>query len=77
MSRACYRDWTVQAAERLGLTGWVRNLPDGAVEAVATGPADRVEAFIQRCHDGPERARVDAVAVSEAADEGLDRFARR
>lgn len=60
-----YRGWTVEQALALGLDGWVRNRIDGSVEAVAAGPADKVEALIARCHQGPPAARVDRVTVEE------------
>lgn len=61
-----YRLSTQQKARNLGLTGWVRNLPDGRVEAVAVGPANLVEALIAWCQDGPDRARVEHVEVRDA-----------
>jgi acylphosphatase len=60
-----YRGWTVDQARALGLDGWVRNRHDGSVEAVAAGPAARVEELIARCHQGPPAARVDSVTVEE------------
>lgn len=56
-----FRDSTRQRAQALGVAGWVRNLPDGAVEAVAEGPADAVDALVRWCHEGPPAARVTAV----------------
>ncbi|MHB1092008.1 acylphosphatase [Thiobacillus sp.] len=53
-------------AERLDVAGWVRNMPDGAVEAVIQGPAVAVEALIEWTRTGPPLARVDRVEVSEA-----------
>ncbi len=53
-------------AERLNVTGWVRNTPDGAVEAVIQGPAEAVEALIEWAHGGPPMARVDRVEIGEA-----------
>ena len=50
-------------AERLGLDGFVRNTSDGGVEAVAEGPREALEAFVEWCHRGPEIARVDRVDV--------------
>ncbi|QQD18795.1 acylphosphatase [Spongiibacter nanhainus] len=66
-----YRHWTVKQARRLGLSGWVRNRPNGSVEAQAWGTDDAVSALIEACHQGPIAARVDAVDVSEcrAGDE--------
>jgi len=56
-----YRASTVDAAEARGLTGWVRNLPDGRVELEAQGDADKVDALIDWCKHGPPAARVDRV----------------
>ena len=58
-----YRQSTVLEAERLGLAGWVRNLPDGRVEALAEGPRERVESLVAWCWRGPPAARVSDVAV--------------
>ncbi len=58
-----YRASTVEEARRLGLTGWVRNLPDGRVEIVAEGPKERLEELIAWCHEGPPLAVVDRVDV--------------
>ncbi len=66
-----YRGSTAREAERLGLDGWVRNLPDGSVEALAQGGAGAVEALVAWCRRGPPAARVDAVSVErlEVADD--------
>lgn len=53
-------------AERLGVTGWVRNTADGKVEAVVQGPAEAVDALIAWAHEGPPMARVERVEVGEA-----------
>jgi acylphosphatase len=58
-----YRATAERVASGLGLTGWVRNLADGRVEAIAEGPAEALEAFVRWCHEGPADARVDAVTV--------------
>ena len=60
-----FRAWTVEQATELGLDGWVRNRHDGSVEAVAAGPADKVEELIARCHRGSPASRVDMVIVEE------------
>jgi len=65
-----FRESARQEAERLGVTGWVRNLADGRVEALVEGGKDAVDAFVQWCHRGPPRARVDGVAVKDAAPTG-------
>ncbi|MEQ8410865.1 MAG: acylphosphatase [Erythrobacter sp.] len=72
-----YRDWTVSTARGLGLAGWVRNLPDGTVEAHLEGEAETVEAMIGRMQDGPPRARVERIERKDAAPEGFSRFERR
>ncbi len=56
-----YRASTRRRATELGLVGWVRNLPDGGVEAVAEGPRAALDALVAWCHDGPRSARVDGV----------------
>ena len=58
-----YRAWTEETARGLGLAGWVRNRRDGAVEAVFSGPPDRVAAMVARCAEGPPKARVAAVEI--------------
>ena len=65
-----FRESMRREAERLGVTGWVRNTPDGAVEAVAQGPAEAVDALIEWARSGPPMARVDGIEieVSEAYD---------
>ena len=53
-------------AERLNVTGWVRNTPDGTVEAVIQGPVEAVETLIEWARSGPPLARVDRVEIGEA-----------
>jgi acylphosphatase len=64
-----FRDSTWQQATRLGVSGWVRNLPDGRVEAIYEGPGDAVEALLAWTRVGPERAQVTAVAVHDEEPE--------
>ncbi len=73
-----YRAFTVHEATRLGLTGWVRNLPDGSVELEAQGPPAQVDALLAWCAHGPPAARVSQVAASElpAVDDDA-RFVQR
>lgn len=59
-----YRASTEAEARRLGLVGWVRNLQDGRVEAIAEGPTEALEALLAWARKGPPAARVDALAVS-------------
>ncbi len=56
-----FRYAAVDEARRLGLTGWVRNTPDGRVEIVAEGPEERLRRFIAWCHGGPPGAFVAGV----------------
>jgi acylphosphatase len=58
-----YRDWTIMAARRLGLSGWVRNRIDGSVEALIVGADEAVGRMIDACRRGPPAARVDNVDV--------------
>jgi acylphosphatase len=66
-----FRESTRREADRLGVAGWVRNLPDGRVEAVFQGPAARVEAMAAWCQQGPPSAviaRVEAKPEPPAAE---------
>jgi acylphosphatase len=58
-----FRAYTVDEARALGVCGWVRNLPDGRVEAEAEGEKRPVEALVAWCRHGPPAARVDGVQV--------------
>jgi acylphosphatase len=69
-----FRANTRNTAQSLAITGWVRNRPDGSVEIVAEGRADKVADFLRWCHRGPELARVDNVEVSW--EESVGEFAR-
>lgn len=61
-----YRAWCAREAEARGLTGFVRNRRDGAVEAVFAGPPAVVDALVAACRCGPPAARVDAVLIQPA-----------
>jgi acylphosphatase len=56
-----FRASAVREAKRLGLAGWVKNRPDGAVEIVAEGEEDQVKDFLSWAQHGPSTARVDKV----------------
>jgi acylphosphatase len=60
-----FRAWTQQEAEKRGLSGWVRNLTDGRVEAVFAGPQAQVEDMLSACRDGPPLAQVEAVETDD------------
>ena len=69
-----FRDTVRRHAVAAGVSGWVRNRADGAVEAVFEGDAQSVEALVTLCRKGPRGARVDRVDVTEEAPEGLSGF---
>lgn len=60
-----FRAYTKEEADRLGLKGWVRNLPDGRVEAVFEGDEQAVEEMVRWCHKGSPMSRVERVEVQE------------
>ncbi len=61
-----FRHFTRLQAEKLGVAGWVRNLPDGRVEALIGGDERQLAAMRQWLARGPAAARVDAVAFEDA-----------
>ena len=61
-----YRESMRREAERLNVAGWVRNAPDGSVEAVVQGSAAAVDALIQWARSGPPLARVERIELDEA-----------
>lgn len=70
-----YRAWTKQNAEKLGVTGWARNLDDGRVEAVFEGDASSVKKMVDMCNKGPAFSKVEGVEVAiKKVMEGLDGF---
>ena len=62
-----YRAWCVHTARRLGLRGWVRNVTDGSVEALAHGPRAAVSALVTAAHAGPPAARVTEIQTMDVA----------
>jgi acylphosphatase len=70
-----FRASTKEAAVREGVRGWVRNLPDGSVEAVFEGPEAKVMKVIELCKTSFPRARVDTVDVqTDKATEAFEKF---
>jgi acylphosphatase len=69
-----FRWYTQHQARALGLTGWVRNLPDGSVRIQAEGPRDGLQQLADWAARGPDRARVDRCELfwGEAGDGGQD-----
>ena len=60
-----YRDSCQAEARRLGVRGWVRNRQDGTVEVVAEGPRDRVDQLLTWCRQGPPRATVTGMSLTD------------
>jgi acylphosphatase len=69
-----FRDSTRRRAETHRVAGWVRNCPDGSVEAVFEGDPEAVEQLVEFCRRGPSRARVERVEVAEEPLESLSGF---
>ena len=69
-----FRDTCRRMAEQHGVSGWVRNLADGTVEAVFEGPADEVRRLVDWSHRGPRSAVVEDVDVAAEQPEGLRGF---
>lgn len=69
-----FRETTRREAERHGVAGWVRNRPDGTVEAVFEGPAEAVERLVAFAAKGPRRAIVARVEVSDEEPQALRGF---
>jgi acylphosphatase len=69
-----FRFAVARRAEARGLAGWVRNRPDGTVEAVFEGEGETVESLVRFCHEGPRGAAVARVEVFDEVPEGLSRF---
>jgi acylphosphatase len=61
-------------AESLGIAGWIRNLPDGSVEAVFEGEDERVESMVGWCRRGPSGAEVESVQVEREEPAGETGF---
>jgi len=72
-----FRDTVRRRALADGVTGWVRNTPEGAVEAVFEGAPEAVDRLVAFCHEGPRGARVDRVEVVEEPAAGLEGFGVR
>lgn len=69
-----FRDEARRTATALGVAGWVRNLPDGRVEAVFEGDAMAVESAVAWTRRGPERALITSLEIAEESPEGLIDF---
>jgi acylphosphatase len=72
-----FRAACAEEADRLGVSGWVSNEPDGTVAGHFEGPATAVDELVAWCRHGPRQARVDDVRVSDAQPTGSTGFAAR
>jgi acylphosphatase len=72
-----YRAWAQGQARELAISGWIRNCPDGAVEAHLQGEDGNVRRMIDRMRNGPSNARVDDMEIEDAAPESTGRFELR
>ena len=64
-----FRQFTAEKARGLKISGWVKNLPDGKVEAEAQGSEDELQAFEKILHAGPALSRVDVVEMQNLEDD--------
>jgi len=69
-----FRIFTQKKAKSLGLSGWVKNLPDGRVEAVFEGEPEMIKQMLNWCDQGSPASQVDKIERLEEEPEGLERF---
>jgi len=72
-----FRISTARKARQLGLTGWVKNLPEGQVEAFFEGKKQDIEEILFWCHQGPDKAQVDKIEIKtklQTISRQFDRF---
>jgi acylphosphatase len=69
-----YRAWAREHADQLGVRGWIRNRPDGHVEAHVEGDEAAVDRMIERLREGPPAAQVENVRIWDADVFGFDDF---
>ena len=69
-----FRFHAVERAEALGVTGWVRNEPDGSVACHLEGPSDAVGSLVDWCRQGPHHAQVETVDVEDVPATGATAF---
>ena len=74
MQGVFFRETLRRRAAAAGVSGWVRNRPDGRVEAVFEGEREDVERLVAFAREGPRGARVDWLDVASEVPEGLDGF---
>jgi acylphosphatase len=72
-----FRAWSAEQARELGVSGWIRNCPDGSVEALLSGEEQAVAALIERMRRGPPGALVTNLSEASVSPEAGDGFAIR
>jgi acylphosphatase len=72
-----FRQWAVGQARALGVSGWIRNCPDGSVEAHLIGEEAAVELMVDRMHDGPHQAQVNDLMIEDIEPEDVEGFSVR
>jgi len=70
-----FRAWTKAQADQLGVHGWVRNCPDGSVDAHLEGNSADVDQMLERLRNGPPAAEVSNIDVEDVAPEDFHHFA--
>lgn len=66
-----FRDYTRTEAERLGVSGWVRNKSDGSVEVLISGEEHKVDQMVEWLHQGPPMAKVSSVELESVDNPGI------
>ncbi len=69
-----FRATAREVAEKIGLTGWVKNTPTGDVEATVSGTDEQVDKFRSWCESGPERAKVEKVIAEKVPEKSFEKF---
>ncbi|HTQ28687.1 MAG TPA: acylphosphatase [Puia sp.] len=69
-----YRASAKEIADQLGIRGWVRNTQNGEVEIMALGDKQALERFVSWCREGPPKARVTEVRVTEKEEMEFGQF---
>lgn len=70
-----YRAYAQEEAQKLGLTGYAKNMPDGSVEALLKGPETQINSFIEWAHKGSPGAKVDKVEIEwQTPDQDIENF---
>ena len=69
-----FRETSRKLAEKLNITGWIKNNPDGKVEVLITGNEKDLDDFVSFCKKGPERAEVEEVKILKKQKMDFDKF---